>query len=325
MRNWNIRFHATLLSLLLTGTAFAQMAPSQTPATVSPKSVTVKPLAKTPPLSSSTSLEELLARLPFHLPAATIEWMRKTDEASNLAIQGDQEAAQGNWPQALGDYQQALTISPYDSGALYALGDESLRRGDLADAVARYRKAIYNPPDAGSLTPTVFQPLVFHENNAFRVMEYARLLSLTGQHEEALTVYRHGANLLNIGDGSRHLKLMLPDFGDGPGQIPFTPNHLQALAQVGWAADHSDFDWKAGGARLQNAVALFPDSPVPYFYRARYEARHIHDYKAVKADFDKAAQLGGADAAGAVQQEEHFFRHQIEAVTPASQPVKPGQ
>jgi hypothetical protein len=26
-----------------------------------------------------------------------------------------------------------------------------------------------------------------------------------------------------------------------------------------------------------------------------------------------------------VQQEEHFFRHQIEAVTPASQPVKPGQ
>jgi tetratricopeptide (TPR) repeat protein len=231
-------------------------------------------------------------------------------------MKGDLEARQSDWTDAVKDYQQALMLFPDNTTALYGLGDESLQRGDIATAVPFYRRAVYAQPNASVLDPTVFQPLTIRESNAFRVMEYARLLSLTGQ-QEALTVYRHGAQMLNYMDGHPRTGVMLPDFGDGPGQIAFTPQRLQALAQVGWAKDHSDFDVAGAGARLQQAIALFPDSPAPYFYRGRYEARHRHDFKAVKADFDKAAQLGDAAAADAVQQERHFFRNFLPPATPA--------
>ena len=269
-----------------------------------------------------TNLEEVLATSPFHFPPAVVEWMRKTDEGAKLSQKGDLEAGEGDWPDVVKDYQQALTLSPNDPSALYGLGDESLQRGDIAAAVAYYRHAIYNHPNTGALTPPVFQTPVISENNAFRVMEYSRLLSLTGQQDEALTVYRHGAQMLNYIDGHPRPRLMLPDFGDGPGQVAFTPQRLQALAQVGWAEDHSDFDVAGAGARLQQAVSLFPDSPVPYFYRARYEARHLHDFKAVAADLDRAEQRGDTVATDAVQQERHFFRAFLSSATEVSGQTK---
>lgn len=297
--------------LLFGGIASAQVPPTHPSPTAPPKPA---PSTITP---TSSAMEEFLAKAP-HLPAALAEWLRKTDASARLSQKGDLEAGQGNWSDAVKDYQEALTLFPDDSAALYGLGDDSLQRGGLTAAVAYYRRAIYAPPNTSALAPTAFQPFTIRESNAFRVMEYARLLSLTGQQEEALTVYRHGAQMLNFMDGHPRTGLMLPDFGDGPGQIAFTPQRLQALAQVGWAKDHSDFDVAGAGARLQQAAALFPDSPVPYFYWARYEARHRHDFKAVKADLDRAEQLGDALAADAVQQERHFFRAFLPTATQVS-------
>ncbi len=328
MKNWKYSFQAASAVLLIHGAASAQVAPSQTSATqpsttAAPMRSPSTPQGKTPKLVLPSSLEELLATSPFHLPPALVEWMRKTDGSAKLSQKGDLEASQGNWSDAVKDYQEALTLSADNSAALYGLGDDSLQHGNVADAVPYYRRAVYDPPETGTSIPLVLQPPAFRENNAFRVMEYARLLSLTGQQEEAQFVYRHGAQMINYMYGHPHSRLMLPDFGDGAGQIAFTPQRLQALAQAGWAEDHSDFDMAGAGARLQQSVALFPDSPVPYYYRARYTARHGHDFKAVKADFDKAAQLGDAAAIDAVEQERHFFRHSLGPAAQASQQTKP--
>ncbi len=317
MRNYQCLLCVASVAVLLRGVAMAQAAPSQ-PSTTQPPTMSPKQASSTPKSAPPSTLEEVLATSPFHFPPAVVEWMRKTDEGANLSQKGDLEARQGDWPDAVKDYQQALTLSPNDPAALYGLGDDSLQRGDVAVAVPYYRHAIYNHPDTGTLTPPVFQPPIISENNAFRVMEYARLLSLIGQQEEALTVYRHGAQMLNNMNGGARMRMRLPDFGDGPGQIAFTPQRLQTLAQVGWAEDHSDFDVAGAGARLQQAVTLFPDSPVPYFYRARYEARHQRDFKAVKADFDKAAQLGDGVSTDAVEQARHFFRDFLPATTQVS-------
>ncbi len=245
------------------------------------------------------------------------EMQAKFDQGNQSALlssQGNYEAGKGNWAKAVSLYQQALSLDPADSGALYGMGDYSLTKNDLQAAVGYYRRAVYNYPDTPS-PPTV----TFGESNAFRVMEYALLLNETGQQDEALTVYRHGAQLLNYMDGRPHLKLMLPDFGDGTGQIAFTPERLQALAQVGWAIDHVDFDTKGAWARLQQAAGLFPDSPVPYFYRAQHELRYRQDSKAARADFDKAAQIGSAADADAVQEMRHIFRGQLGEETQAVQ------
>ena len=285
--------------------AVARPSPAQQATTLHPNIGWSPAPAQAP---ASSAVQPVQATSPFHFPADLLEQMKRINDSADLTQKGDRETAQGDWLQAMNDYQQALSLWPYEQEALYGVADDSLKRGDMAGAVGYYRRAIYTHPD-----PPVL-PL-FHENNVFRLMEYALLLSQTGQQAEALAVYRHGAALFNVMDGRPRHKVALPDFGDGPGQSPFSPQALQAMAHVRWAEDHSDFDAKGAAAHLQRAVALAPDSPVVYYYRARYEARHVHDYKAVKADFDQAAQLGGPEVGDAVQQEEHFFRHEIAAAT----------
>ena len=257
-----------------------------------------------------TTLQEVIATAPFHLPADVVKQMENNNESASLAEKGDGEAGKGNWSLAVADYQQALTLWPNDQAALYGLGDYSLTKGYTQAALGYYYQAVYTHPEPPQLPQ-------FQEPNAYRLMEYALLLSQTGQQEEALAVYRHAAQTLNV-----HLRMPLPDFGDNPGQVPFTPQRLQAMALVGWAYDHDDFDRAGAWARLQQAVTLSPDSPVPYFYRARYEARYGTDYKAAGADFDKAAQLSDADTADAVQQERHLFQYRIDAATQAAHPPK---
>jgi tetratricopeptide (TPR) repeat protein len=222
------------------------------------------------------------------------------EKAGKLADKGGNEATGGDWTDAVADYQQALSLDPNEGSALYGLGDYSLIKGYTQAALGYYRQAIYTHPDPPAL-PQI------RAGNAFRLMEFALLLSQTGQQDEALTVYRHAKQMFRI-----NLKMPLPDFGDGPGQVPFTPPRLQAMAQVGWAYDYGDFKPTEAGARLQQAIALDPDSPVPYFYRALHEIRHGQDYKAALVDLDKAEQLGDGADADAVEQERHFYRYWLD-------------
>ncbi len=260
-----------------------------------------------------STLEEVIAAAPVPISADVIKHMENISNSTSLAQSGDAESGKGNWTQAMSDYQAALALWPTNQIASYGMGDYYLTKNDLQGAIRYYRQVIYAYPDPPPSLHVVFA----ENNNPYRVMEYALLLSETGQQDEALTVYRHGAQMLNYMDGRPRLKLRLPDFGDEPGQIAFTPERLQALAQVGWAIDHVDFDTKGAWARLQQAAAMFPDSPVPYFYRAQHELRYRQDSKAARTDFDKAAQIGSAADADAVQEMRHIFRGQLGEEAPA--------
>ena len=181
--------------------------------------------------------------------------MEAISNSTSLAQSGDAEASKGDWIQAVSNYQAALALWPTNQIASYGMGDYRLTKNDLQGAIGYYRQVIYTYPD----TPPSLRMVFAENNNAYRVMEYALLLSETGQQDEALTVYRHGAQLLNHMDGRPHLEVDAADFGDGTGHMTFTPERLQALAQVGWSIDHVDFDTKGAWARLQEAVGLFPE------------------------------------------------------------------
>ena len=294
MKNWDHLFAATSAVLLIGGAAFAQGVSSPLPSMKS---------SDPPP----TTLQEVLARTPFHFPANLVEQMKEIDGSAALAQKGDHEANQGNTSLAVSDYQQALALWPYEQEALYGVADDSLKRGDVAGAVGYYRQAIYTRPDPPTLP-------IFHENNVFRLMEYALLLSQTGQQAEALTVYRHGAALFNVMDGRPRHKVALPDLGDQAGAGAF---HAPGIAGDGarrlGRGPLRLRRQRRGGALAAGGGARPGLRRLVYYYRARYEARHVRDYKAVKADFDPAAELGGSDVGDAVQQEEHFFRHEIAA------------
>ncbi len=285
-----------LAVLLLTGTASAQIGSSS-----------AKPAKKTP-----STLEEVIAAAPFRFSVDQVRRMKKANESGVLAQKGENEANQGNWTQADIDYQQALALLPSNQIALYGLGDHAQAEGDTQSAIEYYRQAIYDYADA---KPPALPP--FGESNAYRVMEYAVLLSEAGQQEEAVRVYNRGAYLSDYMGGHPRPRPPLPEFGTETGQIAYTPQRLQALADVGWAIDHVDFDREGAKARLEQAVKLFPDSPLPYFYRARHILRTSRDRKAASADFDKAAHLGDPVAADAVDRDRHFYH--LAPPTPAAQ------
>lgn len=210
-----------LAVLLLTGTVSAQIGSSST-----------KPTKKMP-----STLQEVIAAAPFRFSPDQVKWMEKTNEGGILAQKGEKEANQGDWTQAAVDYQQALALCPGEQTASYGLGEHAQAEGDIQSAIDYYRQAIYDYADA---KPPALPP--FGESNAFRVMEYAILLSQAGQQEEAIRVYNRGAYLSNYTGGYPRPRLPLPEFGTETGQLAYTPQRLQALADVGWAADHVDFD-----------------------------------------------------------------------------------
>ncbi len=244
------------------------------------------------PINSATGMPQL----PPDMQAK----IDKSKQSDKLCMKAIAEAARGDWAQALPNYQQALTLDPENPIALYGMVNFSVTEGDTQAAIGYYRQVIY----AKSQPPKL--PAI-REGNIFRLMDFAILLSQSGQQEEARRVYQQGAHLLNYQGDKPYLKMMFPEFGDGPGQIAFTPKRLQALADVGWVFDHVDFDRAGARKRLQEAVELYPDSPVVYFYRGRHAATYREAGSNAAADFDRAAQLSDPAQKAAVQQERDFF------------------
>ena len=209
-----------------------------------------------------------------------------------LAKQGDTDVTSGNWDQARESYQKAFDIWPDNTFALYGLGNYAASIGNTATAIKYYRKAVYsdNPYEA---------PDGIRENDAGRLMEYALLLSKAGQPKEALTIYRRGAHVLNFLDGKPNLVVPLPDF-EPEGWVN-TPKHLQAMAHLGLAIDKAGFGNALVEKQLQQAVALAPDSPLPYFYRAQHENKSPLTQQKAIADYQLAQQFGDADVTAGVE------------------------
>jgi len=223
--------------------------------------------------------------------------MRRLTQSVEISKQGDAEAKSGDWQAAISHYQEAVKIWPENRTALYGLGQYADAAGDTARAIEYYRAGIYENPSQGSDG--------WREGNVVPLMEYAILLSKAGQEQEALVVYQRAVNLLNYEDGKQNLDVLLPDFG--PGDRSYTPKLLQAMAHVAVAHGKEGFDNELALSHIQQAIALAPASPIPYFYRGHL-AIFRGEFKGAKAAFAKAAQMGDAQVAAAVDKAQKLFR-----------------
>lgn len=241
-----------------------------------------------------TGSQPAISASPPNWPLSDIKHL---DDSMVLAKQGDADTTSGNWDQAKECYQKALAIWPDNTFALYGLGKYAASIGNTVSALGYYRKAVYSDNPYQSTDG-------IRENDAGRLMEYALLLSQAGQQKEALAIYRRGAHVLNYLDGKPNLVVPLPDFE--PGEWVNTPKHLQAMAHIGLAIDKAGFGNALVEKHLQQAVALAPDSPLPYFYRAEHEKKSPAGYKKAKADYALAQQFGNPDVAAGVEKAERI-------------------
>ena len=233
------------------------------------------------------------------LPPINKEYTTKVLGSLALAERGDASIKHLAWKEAKQEYQQALDLLPDSKPALYGLAKYSQNDGETAKAIEYYRKAIYstNPADKG-----------FGETNTSRLMEFALLLNKTGQIDEALSVYNHAATALDYQDsdtrnGEPHLKVLLPEIVRErvqADQVRYTPERLQASANTALAYEEMAFGSnKEALSHMQEAVKLYPDSPVTHYYLG--EALPSGSPRE-KAAYKKASELGDGETKAAAKE-----------------------
>lgn len=249
---------------------------------------------------------------------AFLDYARMSNQSLSLSGKGNADAKQGDWAQAQKYYQQALTIWPDNSAALYGMGQCADAAGDTANAVRYYRTATYsdNAPHTVYNTQT---------KDVARLMEFTLLLGKAGQEQEALTVYRRAAHLLNYQDaqfngGKQYLDVLLPEFSKKPGEWAYTPQRLAAMAHVGIAYERESLDHKLAQGELQKAIDLAPDSPVPYFYKGRSLIGRGGRSRETLAAFRMAAQLGDDDTKAVVDKQ--MKDHSVESDAKMEQDIE---
>ncbi len=224
----------------------------------------------------------------------------KIGPSAKLSEAGDAAVEKGDWQTAQSKYQDALDLWPDNTLALYGLAKCAENDGDTAAAIGYYRMAIY------SHDPKVYGTVPgdgYRTNDVRRMMEYVLLLSQAHQDIEAQKVYKRAAYVLNYQDskftGKPFLKVLLPEFGPGSGQVAYTPQRLQAMAHVTLSILSAGFDGKVAMPEIQKALQLYPDSAVANYYLG--ERLYAKSDKGAKAAYEKAAHLGDAKAGAAAQ------------------------
>ena len=183
------------------------------------------------------------------------------------------------------------------------MGKAADAAGDIASAIRYYRKVIYtnDPNQHGTVVGDGFDT-----NDVIRLMEFVLLLNKDGQTPEALTVYRRAAHLLNYRDadtngGKPYLKVLLPGFDADPNAVIYTPQRLQAMARVAISIEEGDSGSKDALPQSREAVRLYPDSPITYFYLGKQLG--LMQKKEAKVAYQKAAALGDDQVVAAAQEE----------------------
>ena len=248
------------------------------------------------PLSSATKSQSAscpkagsaFASLPKITPEIA-QWLFASNRSDKLSKQGDGFAKQGDWQNAQDNYQQALDSYPTNRDALYGMAECNHIAGDTSTELDFYRKVVYstNPADRG-----------FGETDPEKLMQFVLLLSQAGYTDEALKVYHHAAPLLNYTDGKQDIPVLLPALGLAPGQVPYTPRRLQALAHVGIAVKTQDGQNER--AHLQEAIRLQPHLAPAYFYKGRALERQGGHLREARDAFRAAALYGDADTRATV-------------------------
>lgn len=247
-----------------------------------------------PSLSSSSPISALPTYSKADLAA-----MNQQGESAVLSNSGDVAQAKGDWETARSNYQDALNLWPDNTSALYGLAKCAENEGDTQAAIGYYRKVIYTH------APNVFGTVPgggFGTNDVGRMMDFVLVLSQAHQDIEAQKVYKQAAHVLNYQDDQAHdgkpsLRVLLPEFGTGPGQIAYTPPRLQAMAHVAHSILQNGEATSLQEA--QKALGLYPDSPVVNYYLG--EALLIRDMTKAKAAYARAEQLGDAQLRATIE------------------------
>lgn len=243
------------------------------------------------------------------IPSYLVEASEKSNDAR---LQGEALLKAGNTQLAIDSYKAALDITPTDGLAYQRLAEAYMVAGKLEEASQAFHKVLIEGfgPGVGSGVG----------GNADIWEEYAVVLVKTHQAAEAVQMYNHGASMLDYEDsqnngGKPFLKVLFPEvvMGDArPDQVPYTPEHLQALADILLAYQQEGFwSYKEIKAHAQEAARLYPDSaPVQYYLgkalsgsyyavldspakdKAAARAAYEEDKKGEAAAYQKAAELG---------------------------------
>ncbi len=141
-------------------------------------------------------------------------------------------------------------------------------------------------------------------------MNFALLLNQLGQTDEAVFVYNHAVYALDYqgsddNSGKPTLKVLLPEIvaaDPAPDQLQYMSERLQALADTALAHEETGFGSnKEAVAHMQEAVKLFPESPVTNYYLGEIQSRAGGNAEA-KAAYQKAAKLGDARTVAAAKE-----------------------
>ncbi|HVA89701.1 MAG TPA: hypothetical protein VNL71_07645, partial [Chloroflexota bacterium] len=258
---------------------------------VAPPSTAV-PKDKTGPASPPTTTPhgtkpgvDVSGSLP-DLPQATMKLMGRCVQ---MALQGDRFASQGQWDAATESYAGALEGWPSYRPALYGIAACAGAAGAVRDEILYYRHAIY------SLAPGYGDGQGFREGDPTRLMTFALLLQQTGQTDEAIMVYNHAVAYTDYDHGKPRLPVLLAEFG--PEGAAYTPQRLQAMAQLALGIESSDRAERM--ARMTEALRLAPDSAASNYYLA-VEYHEANDNPTARAYMARARQLGDAADRAAV-------------------------
>ena len=218
-----------------------------------------------------------------------------TRDSLELSKTADSYANHGAWKEAGNYYQQALDKWANNQDALYGMAECTHLTGNAAKEIGYYRAAIYLDTPKGK---------DIQESSPKRLMEFVVLLTQTGQTDEALFIYHHAAASLNYMDGKQNLKVLLPELVAErilAEQVRYTPERLQALAETAIAHEELGFGLnKEAVAHMQEAVKLFPDSPVTHYYLG--DALRVKDPTGAKVAYQKAVALGDEQVRAAVKE-----------------------
>ena len=225
------------------------------------------------------------AQLAAEAAANAITWKKQQEDIA----QGEALMKAGDLDAAIEVFQQMIASEPVDGLAYRRLAEAYVADSKLPKASQVFHKLLVEGFGPG---------IGVGAGGADVWAEYALVLAKTNQPAEAAQMYNHAAYLLDYEDADSHngqptLKVLLPEVAmepTSPEQVPYTPEHLQALADT--ALSHEEMGLEHGKeaiAHMQEAVTLYPDSAVTHYYLGEVLPSRTPEQKAA---YQKAAELG---------------------------------
>ncbi len=243
---------------------------------------------------------------PAQRAAEAVVEAAKSKRLQEDTARGDALMQAGDLNGAVDAFQQILVYKPNDGLAYRRMAEAYAAAGKLPEASQAFHKVLVEGfgPGIGNGVG----------DNASEWAEYALVLVKTSQSAAAIRCYNHAAFLLDFEDsenhgGKPHLKVLLPEIALGdalPAQVPYTPEHLQALADAVLAHEETGFGSdKEAVAHMQEAVKLYPESAVTHYYLGEAFPKRTPEQKAA---YQKAVELGDDATVAAAKERLTPFR-----------------